>query len=156
VLDRVAFQIPLVCPDPYLKGEEMVLETTATSGLEYPIAFEPQIIMDQVNLEADSQTFYTVNDGDHPVGFLFDYAAFSGGDLVLSVGSDEMVIADLSPGDRLLIDTSRRTILINGGNGFANLASGGFPRLPIGDVIIDIAGTVGRSTLTFTPVFEGV
>jgi hypothetical protein len=156
VLDPVAFQIPLLAADPYLKGEEHLLATAASGGLEYPVEYATEITMDEFESGVAGAPFLAVNGGDHAIGFLLNFVTVTPGDLTITSGGQTMTVGELTEGERLVIDMARQTISIDGVNGFARLAAGSFIRVLPGPFDIMLDGAVGLATITFTPVFEGV
>lgn len=155
VLDPVSYQLPFVATTPYLLGDEVLLVSESGGGLEFPIEFDPDIVYDEFE-DLDGATFPVENSGDHPVGFVLDMHVFVGGTMVLSVGAESMTISDLVGGERVVVDTARQTIRVNGANAFDRLLAGSFLKLPKGATVIDIAGVAGMVVVSFTPVFEGV
>ena len=156
VADSVAFQVPLVCPDPYLKGVESETGSAGLTGLEYPFFYEDEITYEDLDLTGDAQIYTVDNAGDYPVGFVLDYFVSQPGDLTIDVAGQVMVIADLAMGERLRMDTSNQTITVGGENAFDRIASGEFARLPKGSSSVVLFGVLGIATITFTPLYEGV
>jgi len=153
-LDPVAFQITMLAVDPYLKGDEVRVAITKTGGLEYPVEYP--LVMDEFDLGGAGEPLLAVNSGDHPIGFVLDFKTVVPGDLTITSGVCSMTVDALEEGERLVVDMSRSTILIDGANAFARLSSGTFIRVAPGPFDIMLEGALGVASITFTPVFEGV
>lgn len=157
VLDPVACQVSLLSPDPFLAGDtaELVYAAAITAGLTFPVTFGP-ITYETMDVSAGTATYVVENVGDRPVGFSVDFIAAVATTPVLSLGSQSMAFSELSAGQRLQIDTSRQTVRVDGANGYAQLVSGSFIKIPTGLSSLLLEGFKGPATIEFTPIFEGV
>jgi len=158
VADPVAVQVSLVCPNPYLLGEEVVLPSmvTVTGGLEYPAQFAPTLEYEEIDTSATVWEFDSSNPGDHPVGFVFDYVSALTGSPSIEINGAVMQFGEVAAGERLRVDTGRKTITLDGANAFSLLASGRFLPIPAGDFTLLMDDVIGSATVSFTPVYEGV
>lgn len=157
VLDPVACQVTFLSADSFLRGDQarLIYAAAITAGLEYPVTFGP-ISYESMDTGVGLATYELDNAGDHPVGFTVDFIAAVNTTPIISLGAESMVFEQLLTGQRLQIDTSRQTVLVDGANGFAQLVSGPFIKVPPGASTLLLEGFKGAASIEFTPIYEGV
>lgn len=156
-LDPVACQVSLVSEDAYLRGDDtdLIYAAAITAGLTFPVTFGP-ISYESMDTGVGTASYQLDNPGDRPVGFVVDFVAAVTTTPTISIGAESMVFDELAAGQRLRVDTTRQTILLDGSNGFPQLISGSFLRIPAGVSTLLLEGFKGATTIEYTPVHEGV
>jgi hypothetical protein len=157
VLDPVAAQIPLLCSNPWLLGDPVLVASQGNiiGGLQYPIEFASTEEWDSVTVSGYDMSTVIDNPGDVEVGFTFDFLAVAAATPELHIGGEVMRFATMTAGQRITVDTTTQTIVFNGTNGFSRL-TGSFIKLPRGSNAVVVKNMLGVCAISFTPAYEGV